>query len=404
VTQALAGLRVLDATQVMAGPFCTMLLGDLGADVVKVEPPEGDTTRTMAGSRGAGPGAESPGFWAINRNKRGIVVDLKDPRGQAIFRALAARADVLVENSRPGAFETLGLGYEYLRRDNPALVYASISGFGHTGPYAARGGFDLVAQGMSGLMSVTGEPGRPPAKCGVPVTDLAAGLLALQAILAAYVHRLRSGEGQHIDASLLEAGIALGVWESAQYFSGGGVPEALGSAHRMFAPYQAVRCADGWITLGAANTRTWERLARALGRADLIERPEFAQATGRVRNREALAAEIESVTATRPRAHWLALLEGEGVPCGPILDYEEVFADPHVGARGMVQEVDHPAGGRIRVVGPAVKLSGTPVRVGRPSPLYGQHTAEVLGELGYAPAEIQDLAAAGVVALGPGGR
>ena len=251
--QALAGVRVLDATQVMAGPFCTMLLGDLGADVIKVEPPEGDTTRGMAGSRGT----ESPGFWSINRNKRGIVLNLKDPRGQEAFRKLAARSDVVVENYRPGAMDALGLGYEELRDRNPALIYASISGFGRSGPYAGRGGFDLVAQGMSGIMSVTGERGRPPAKCGIPVTDLGAGLLALQAVLAAYVHRLRTGEGQLVDTSLFEAGIALSVWETAQYLSGGGVPEPLGSAHRMFAPYQAVRCADGYITLGAANTRNW---------------------------------------------------------------------------------------------------------------------------------------------------
>ena len=398
--QALAGLRVLDATQVMAGPFCTMLLGDMGADVVKLEPPGGDSTRTMAGSSGT----ESPGYWGVNRNKRGIVVDLKDPRGQRIFRALAARSDVLVENGRPGAMNGLGLGYQDLRKENPALIYASISGFGHTGPYATRGGFDLVAQGMSGLMSVTGEPGRPPAKCGVPVTDLTAGMLALQAILAAYVHRLRTGEGQHVDASLFEAGIALAVWESAQYFSGGGIPEPLGSAHRMFAPYQAVRCSDGYITLGSASTPTWERLARALGRADLLERPEYASATDRVKNRERLAAEIESVTTTKTRAHWLELLEKQGVPCGPILDYQEVFDDPHARARGMVQEIEHPQAGRIRAVGPAVKLSETPARITRPSPTYGQHTAEVLGELGYAPDEIRALAADGVIALGPSGR
>jgi formyl-CoA transferase len=398
VKQALEGIRVLDATQVMAGPFCTMLLGDLGADVVKVEPPEGDPTRTMAGSRGT----ESPGFWSINRNKRGIVLNLKDGGARQVFRALAARADVLVENYRPGAMAALGLGYADLRTLNPGLVYASISGFGATGPYASRGGFDLVAQGMSGIMSVTGEAGQAPVKCGVPLTDLAAGLLALQAILAATIHRQRTGEGQHVDTSLLEAGIALSVWESAQYFSGGGVPEPMGSAHRMFAPYQAVRCADGHLTLGAANTRTWERLARTLGRPDLLERPEYATAADRVRNRRRLAEEIEAVTAARPRAHWRQLLDEAGIPCGPILDYEEVFADPQVRARDMVQEMDHPEGGRIRVVGPAVKLSETPARVRRPSPRLGEHTAEVLRELGYPAEEIEALAASGAVALAAG--
>jgi formyl-CoA transferase len=398
VKQALEGIRVLDATQVMAGPFCTMLLGDLGADVVKVEPPEGDTTRTMAGSHGT----ESPGFWSINRNKRGIVLNLKDDRGRQIFRSLAARADILVENYRPGVMDGLGLGYADLRQINPRLVYASISGFGATGPYASRGGFDLVAQGMSGIMSVTGEAGQAPVKCGVPLTDLTAGLLALQAILAAYVHRQRTGEGQYVDTSLLEAGIALSIWESAQYFSGGGTPEPMGSAHRMFAPYQAVRCADGYINLGAANTRTWERLARALGRPALVDRPEYATAEDRVRNRHRLAEEIEAVTATRPRAHWLTLLEEAGIPCGPILDYEEVFADPHVRQRGMVQEIDHPEAGRIRVVGPPVKLSETPASVRRPSPRLGEHTAEILREIGVLDAEIEALAASGVVALAAG--
>jgi formyl-CoA transferase len=397
VDQSLQGIRVLDVTQVMAGPFCTMLLGDLGADVVKVEPPEGDSIRATAGSRGG----ESPAFWGINRNKRGIVLDLKHPRGPEVFRRLADRADVLVENYRPGALDALGLGYEELSRTHPGLIYASISGFGRTGPYAGQGGFDLVAQGMSGLMSVTGEPDRPPVKCGVPITDLAAGLFALQAVLAAYVHRLRTGEGQHVDTSLLEAGIALSVWEAAQYLGGGPVPEPLGSAHRLFAPYQAIRCADGYITLGAANQRIWERLAAALGRPDLVARPEYEDMARRVRNRESLVAEIEAVTARETRAHWLRRLGEAGVPCGPISDYAEVFADPQVKERAMVQSLDHPAGGRVRVLGPAAKLSKTPARLQRPSPLLGQHTAEVLREAGYVDSDIADLARQGVVALAP---
>ena len=394
--QALSGIRVLDVTQVMAGPFCTMLLGDLGADVIKVEPPGGDSTRQMVGSVGT----ESPSFWAVNRNKRGIVLNLKDPRGQEIFHSLAARVDMLVENYRPGVMDSFGLGYEGLREVNPGLIYASISGFGHTGPYAQRGGFDLVAQGMSGIMSITGEVGLPPMKCGIPITDLGAGLLALQAILAAYIYRLRTGIGQHVDTSLLEAGIALSVWESTQYFSGRGVPEPMGSAHRMVAPYQAIQCADGYLTLGAANQRTWERFAQAIGRPDLIDRPEYASDKLRMQNRHQLAQEIEAVTVTRPRTYWLKVLDEVGVPCGPILNYAEVFADPHVQERGMVQEIDHPVGGRIQALGPAVKLSETPASLSRPSPLYGEHTAEVLRELGYTDRDIQELVESGVAIVG----
>jgi formyl-CoA transferase len=393
--QALNGMRVLDFTQVMAGPFCTMLLGDLGADVIKVESPGGDATRKMGGSLGT----ESSGFWAVNRNKRGIVLNLKDPRGQEVACALVTRADILVENYRFGVMDSFGLGYKDLHKSNPGLIYASISGFGHTGPYAHMGGFDLVAQGMSGLMSVTGEVGMPPVKCGIPVTDLGGGLFALQAILAAYIHRLRTGEGQHIDTSLLEAGVAFSVWESTQYFSSGEIPEPMGSAHRMSAPYQAIQCADGYMTLGAANQRTWERFAQTIGRPDLLDRPEYGDNKQRVQNRHQLAQEIETVTITQSRDHWLKVLEEAGVPCGPIFNYAEVFADPHVRERGMVQEIDHPVGGRIQVLGPAAKLSETPARLSRPSPLYGEHTAEVLREIGYTDEDIQELVESGVVVL-----
>ncbi|MBX6351189.1 MAG: CoA transferase, partial [Clostridia bacterium] len=393
----LAGVRVLDLTQVMAGPFCTMLLGDMGADVVKVEPPEGDPTRYMAGNRGT----ESPSFWALNRNKRSVVLNLKDPRGREVARRLARSADILVENYRPGVMRSFGLAYEDLAPENPGLVYASISGFGQTGPYAERGGFDLVAQGMSGIMSVTGDEGLPPMKAGIPVTDLGAGLLALQAILGAYIHRLREGRGQYLETSLLEAGIAFSVWEAAQYFSGRGVPRPLGSAHRMSAPYQAIRCADGYITVGAANQRTWERLARAIGREDLLARADFRDDTRRVRNRGALVAEIESVTRARPRAHWLRLFEAAGVPAGPILDYAEVFADPHVRAREVVRTLEHPVGGTVRFVGPVVRMSETPPEVRLRPPLLGEHTVEVLVGLGLDEAEVRRLLEDGVAAGPP---
>ncbi len=393
---ALVGMSVLDCSQVMAGPFCTMLLGDLGADVIKIEPPTGDSTRQMAGAEGG----ESAGYWAVNRNKRGIVVNLRHPAGVEIVRKLAATADVFVENFRPGVMASLGLNYPTLAAGNPQLIYTSISGFGQDGPYAARGGFDLIAQGMSGIMSVTGDAGLPPLKCGLPITDLGAALFATYAILAAHTHRLRTGEGQYIDTSLLEAGIALSVWEASQYWSGGGIPQPAGSAHRMSAPYQAFRCADGYITLGAANQRLWERLCHVLGQADLLTRPEFATDGDRAGHRAELAAVIEAVTRTKPMHHWLAALQNAGVPCGPILNYEQVFTDPQVRHRGMVQELEHPLGGRIKQLGPAVKLSRTPARLRRPAPTFGQHTAEVLGALGYNRAEIEHLAAEGAVTLG----
>src|SRR5439155_8367374 len=248
---ALACLRVLDATQVMAGPFCAMLLADLGADVVKIEPPAGDSTRTMPGASGH----DSPSFNAVNRGKRSVVLDLKNVAGRAALKRLAQSADVFVENYRPGVVAALGLDFATLHASNPRLIYASISGYGQTGPDAHKGGFDLVAQGVSGIMSITGEPGRPPVKAGVPITDLGAGLFALAGILAALEHRHRTGAGQHIDTSLVEAGVALSVWEATEYFAGLGIPAAMGSAHRMFAPYQAIRCEDGYFTLGTANDR-----------------------------------------------------------------------------------------------------------------------------------------------------
>ncbi len=395
--RALAGIRVLDVTQVMAGPYCAMQLCDMGADVIKVEPPGGDSTRRMAGAEGT----ESPAFNAVNRGKRGIVLDLKTPAAQEAFRRLSDWSDVLIENYRPGVLRSFGLDYETLSRRNPGLIYASISGYGATGPDAPKGGFDLVAQGVSGIMSVTGEPGGAPVKAGLPLTDLGAGLFALSAILAALYYRTGTGQGQFIDTSLLEAGVALSVWESTEYFSSGRVPQPMGSAHRMSAPYEAVRCADGYITLAAANDRLFVRLCALLGHPDWASEPEFVDDTLRVRNRAVLANRIESVTMTRPRTEWLAILTENDIPCGPINTYEQVFADPQVLARGMVVETDHPTLGRLRTLGSPLKLSVTPPVVGRRAPMLGEHTEDVLREAGCEAALVDVLAAAARV---PGRR
>jgi crotonobetainyl-CoA:carnitine CoA-transferase CaiB-like acyl-CoA transferase len=390
---ALEGLRVLDVTQVMAGPFCAMMLADLGATVIKVEPPAGDSTRQMPGASGT----DSPSFNAVNRGKRSLVLNLKTVEGRDVFARLARTSDIVIENYRPGVMRSLGLDYATLSKGNPRLIYASISGYGQTGPARGKGGFDLIAQGVAGIMSITGAPGGPPVKAGVPVTDLGAGLFALVGILAALEHRRRTGIGQQVDTSLVDAGVALSVWEATEYFSGIGVPTALGSAHRMNAPYQAVRCADGYITLGAANERLFRRLCEVLGHAEWSADPAFADNASRVRHREALAAQIESITATQPCAHWLSLLEANDIPCGPINDYAQVFADPQVIAREMVVETDHPTLGHLRTLGSPIKMSATPPNVRRRAPLLAENTDAVLHEAGLSESEIDELRRLGAI-------
>jgi crotonobetainyl-CoA:carnitine CoA-transferase CaiB-like acyl-CoA transferase len=371
-----------------------MQLADLGADVIKVEPPGGDSSRRW----GAGAsGTDTPGFNALNRGKRGIVLNLKAPAAQEVFRRLARSADIMVENYRPGVMAEFGIDYPRLSAENPRLIYASISGYGQTGPDAGKGGFDLVAQGVSGLMSITGEPGGAPVKCGVPITDLGAGLFALSGILTALYHRTQTGLGQYIDTSLVEAGVALSVWEATEYFSGSGIPRPTGSAHRLSAPYQAIRCSDGYITLGTATDRLFVRLCGLLGHPEWAERPEFADAPSRVRNQPAIAALIEGMTAAKPRSHWLALFDANDIPCGPINNYEEVVRDPQILAREMVREVDHPTLGRLRTLGSPVKMSATPPDPVRRAPLLGEHTDAVLRQAGYGDDEIAALRRGGAL-------
>jgi crotonobetainyl-CoA:carnitine CoA-transferase CaiB-like acyl-CoA transferase len=385
--RALEGIRVLDITQFMAGPFCAMMLADLGADVIKIEPPAGESTRRMVGAVGT----ESPAFNAVNRGKRSLVLNLKSSAGQHALTRLARSTDILVENYRPGVMGALGLDYQPLAAVNPGLIYASISGYGQTGPDRGKGGFDLIAQGVAGIMSITGEPGGAPVKAGIPVTDLGAAMFALTGILAALAYRHRTGRGQYVDTSLVEAGVALSVWEATEYFSGLGAPQPMGSAHRMNAPYQAIRCADGYITIGANTDRLFRRLCEALGHTEWAGEGEFADNASRVRNRTRLAALIETVTVGHPVRRWLELLDAREIPCGPINDYSQVFADRQIGAREMVIETDHPVLGRLRTLGSPIKLSRTPPDATRRAPLLGEHTREVLKEHGFSNEEIDRL-------------
>ena len=393
---ALEGVKVLDLTQIMAGPYCTMMLADMGADVVKVEKPNGgDDTRRMGPPFIEG---ESAAFLGINRNKRSIVIDLRSDAGRELAQRMARGSDILVQNFRPGALERMGLGYEQVREINPALVYCTISGFGATGPYARRGGFDLVTQGMSGLMSVTGHSGGPPAKVGVPICDLNAGMFGAIGILTAYINRLRAGQGQHVDTSLLEGGIAYTFWESAMYFATGDIPEPKGSAHRLTAPYQAFETSDRYVNIGAANQANWERLCVAIGRDELVTDPRFVEPRDRMNNVDELVSTLEGTFAQHTSDHWLEILEAANVPAGPINDLAQVYDDPQVRAREMMVEIDHPVAGRVKNIGIPIKLSETPGRFQRPAPTLGQHTDEVLTELGCSDDEIDKLRTGGAVA------
>ena len=391
----LNGMKVLDLTHVMAGPTCTLMLADMGADVIKVEKrPDGDDTRRMIPPN---VGDQAASFLMMNRNKRGIALDLKTPGGAEILRRLALKADVLVENFGPGVTERLGFGYEDLRNVNRSLIYCSLSGFGRTGPYRHRRGFDLVAQAMSGIMSFTGEAGGAPAKCGPPLSDITAGIIAAMGILAAYSHRLKTGEGQFVDTSLFEAALVQTYWQSAIALATGEAPQAMGSAHPLNAPYQSFEAQDGWIVIGGANQRNWLRTLEAIGAPELADDPRFRDNAGRMAHLKELEAEFAKRLRTKPSEHWLNLLEEKGVPCGPVNTMLQALSDPQTLAREMVVEVDHTTLGPVKTLGLPVKFSQTPGKVRTGAPLYGEHTREILAECGFSPDEIEAFARDGVV-------
>ncbi len=392
----LAGMRVLELAQIMAGPTCGMMLADMGADVVKVEKlPGGDDARSYREPRINGVSAP---FLILNRNKRGMALDLKRAEGRAILLRMVRDADVVTENFRRGALEKLGLGYAVLARENPGLIYCAISGYGRDGPDADKGGFDLIAQGASGLMSITGERGGAPVKTGNPVADINAGILAVGGILAAYVHKLKTGQGQFVDTSLLEAGLQQTYWHAAAFFATGVSPSPSGSAHLLTAPYQAFRSGDGWINIGGANQSNWERIAEVLGHPQWRDDPRFATNSARMANLDALVLAMNDVLSTRTTAEWIAAFDAAGVPVGPVSTVGEALALPQTLARGMIVDTVHPEAGPTKALGCPVHFSATPTRITRPAPLLGEHTREVLREHGYADAEIDAFVAAGVVA------
>ena len=376
--QSLEGIKVIDCSQILAGPFCSMLLADHGAEVIKVEKPNGgDDVRTW------GPpfiGKDSSAFVQLNRNKRSISLDIKTKKGRVILNKLLKNSDVFIENSRVGTMQKLGFGYEDVKKINKKIIYCSITGFGTTGPYSKRGGFDLIAQGMSGLMSITGIEGLPPVKIGVPIADLNTGMFAMQGILSAYIHKLKHNEGQFLEVSLLESALAYTLYESGIFFTTGDIPKPTGSSHRLTAPYQAIKTKDGFINIGAANQSNWNRLVESIGLDELKQDNRFDTSEKRQLNQKELEIILEKIFITKSSKEWIDYLLTNSIPSGPILNMKEVWNDPHLKSRNMDVKLDHPAQKSIQNIGVAVKLHSTPGKIKTPAPLYGEHTKDILLE------------------------
>lgn len=394
-TGLLHGLKVIEMSHIMAAPTCGQMLADMGADVIKVErAPAGDDTRRF----GEGTDGDSAAFAMMNRNKRGLAVNTKSEDGRAALHRIIAQADVFIENYRKGAMEHFGIGWEEMHKINPRLIYCSVSGFGRTGPYAERGGFDLITQGMSGIMSITGEgPGRPPIKVGAPITDITAGILSATGILGAVVSRYETGQGQYVDSSLYEAGIMHTFWQTAIYHATGEIPEPMGSAHPLSAPYQAFPTKDTSLVVGAANQSTWLKFVEAIDSPHLAEDPRFETSNSRMTNLDALVETLTEILSHRTTSEWLVKLEAGGVPAGPVYDVKEMSEDPHTIARGMIAKVPAATGGEHSVIAHPVKYSADPTSIRRGAPLMGEHSREVLAEFGFADDEIKSLIDSGAI-------
>ena len=396
--KALEGIRVLDLTRALAGPFCTLMLGDYGADVIKIEiPGSGDDTRTW------GPpfiGEESAYFLSINRNKRSLTLNFKNDKAKQIFLELAKDADVIVENFTPGVMDRFGLGYDVVKEVNPGIVFCSISGFGQTGPYRSRPAYDQIMQGISGLMSITGEPDGEPQKVGIAVADIGAGMWAAFAVMAAIHNRSHKGDGQgqYIDISMMDAQVAWLTYQAAIFFANGTPPKRLGAAHPNLVPYQAFMCQDNkYLNLAVGSERIWQRFCEGMGMPELRENPDYRTNVERAQNRAKIVPYLQEIFIKRPVGHWVEKLQSVSVPCGPINDLEDVFSDPQLLSREMFVEMTHPTLGNIKQTGLPLKFSRTPGGLDRPPPLLGEHNYEVLKEIGFSTTEIEEMKAQDII-------